>query len=653
MGMFLTLPPAEKIVTAAEAKLAVAYLKPKKILAFDTETTGLSTTRDRAILLSLSDGKRRFAIWPSAIPYFTDILENPDTELIAHNAKFDMWMLLNVGIDVNRHSARKRYRVYDIMIMHTLLDDGCDHDLKYQTKTFLGIDHQAFKTTFNLKGNKKRPLEEVLLDPENEDKAANYSSLDAYVTYKIFFILRKYLKETEIEQGGFTSMWEYYCKLELKFTRILWEMERSGIKVDQAKLLELAPPLEAKMLEIQKWFGRRLGRMWVNLNSMPQKQDIFFNVLKRKPVSFTEEGQPSIDEDALKHWYAQYKCEYSEKLLEYSDANKQLGTYVINLLTRIHTDGRLHTNFKQAGARTGRLSSADPNLQNQAPFIRVAYVPEKGYKLFAVDYEQLEMRILAHMSRDPTLCDAILRGLDVHVQTAATMFKVSYDDIKKAKKRGDVVDAAIAENEKRAKMKPPLPPLPYEPLTKEEATLIKYRKAAKTINFGLMYGQGAGKLASELACSLDEAKAHIRKYFKTFPKVLEYFAKAIEEANKKGYCVTILGRRRQVPGLQSIYSSDIAEAERKVKNSPIQGTASDIAKCAMIKLYEDPLITASGTRMLLQVHDEVDSEVPEQFEKDEAFNKQFKHCMEHPLPFDLAVPLDVSDKYGANWLQTK
>tara|TARA_Y100000310_G_scaffold315809_2_gene366819 strand:- start:7838 stop:9730 length:1893 start_codon:yes stop_codon:yes gene_type:complete len=629
MGMFTLLPEAISIRTPEQAQAVIDEYANAKLVAFDTETTGLSRTRDCAVILAISDGKSRYAIYPEVIPYFKSFLENPETKLIAHNANFDQWMLLNVGIDLNRYSLRSHYRIYDTMVMHALVNDTLGHDLKSLAKSYVGIDMVPFKSVFGSQ-MRKRTLHDLLLDPENEEVVTNYASLDAYATYKLFAALHDELLQMSTGNELYPTLWDYYFKTELPFTKILWEMERTGVRIDKDALLEQAPKIEAELLSIQKWFGRTMGKLYANLNSTKEMGVFFFQELGHKPVSHTEKGTPQLNAASLQKW-ERGGCKYAAKLLRYRDLDKKLSTYITNLLDRIHTDNRIHATFNQTGARTGRLSSSEPNLQNQPPYIRSAYTCSNMTKLFAADYAQLEMRILAHFSGDPSLITAIKSGQDVHSSTASKMFKVSYDDIMAARKKDDG----------------------GEPLTDYDMRLLNNRKGAKAINFGLMYGQGSGRLSATLGCSIDEAKMLIRQYFNTFPNITKYFKNAIKEAAGLEYCTTILGRRRQVPGLNSNINVDRGNAERQVKNSPIQGTAADITRLAMIRLWEDPLIEASGAKMVIQVHDEIVFEVPEEFVTDKDFNDRVKELMMHPFDFDLAVPLETSSKYGANWLECK
>jgi len=426
------------------------------------------------------------------------------------------------------------------------------------------------------------------------------------------------------------SLWDYFLKSEVPFTKVLWELELNGIRIDKEKLLEMAPTLEEEMLDIQKWFGKQMDELYVNPKSNAEMSRLFYGMLRKPITSRTAGGEPQLTQSILEKW-ARDDCPYAKKLLRYRDLSKQLGTYVLNIYQKVHHDGRIHATFNQTGARTGRLSSSEPNLQNQPPFIREAYIPAHGYRLYARDYGQLEMRIMAHFSGDPTLCRAIQEGLDIHCATASTMFGAPYEQIKAAQVRKDA----------------------GEDLTATELALLKKRSASKAIGFGLLYGQGVAKLAATLKVDFDEAKALTRKFFSSFPAILRYFEGAIADARENNYCSTILGRRRLLPAINSYYKQDVAQAERQVKNSPIQGSAADITREAMLRIYEDRQIDDMGVKMLIQVHDEIVFEVPKELEVDPEFNDRLEKLMAHPLEFDLKVPLETSGKYGDTWLECK
>jgi len=633
MGMFKVLPPPISIRTPAEAAKAIQHLSKRFILAVDTETTGLSLAQDIAIIVSISDGKDRFTIWRDVIPYFKDLLEAPERQLIMHNAKFDMWMLANVGINVYRNSQRSHFRVHDTIVQHALLDDSAEHGLKGLAKDILGIDMIEFQELFGVQLH-KRPLSEVLLDPSNEKVVNNYASLDAYATFHLHLAFQQWLSEMPIlsPESPYLFMSQYYLYTELPFTRVLWDIERKGFLLDRNRLKSKAPEIEKELVEIKRWFALETREKTVNLDSLPTLSNLFFGKLRKVPRSYTAGGSPQLNEPTLKYWAGQ-GCEFSKKLLEYRDLKKHLGTYVLGLLRKLTNEGRIHARFNQAVARTGRLSSSDPNLQNQPLYIRDAYVAPFRKKLLARDYKQLEMRVLAHFSGDEGLCQIINSGRDVHSGTAAKMFHESYEDIERA----------------NAKKDDPSKPA----LTKREEQLLKYRKGAKTINFMLMYGGGAKKLAAALGIPVDDAKELITGYFKAFNGVVTYFNTAISTARVTGSCHTYLGRTRWVPGINSSDGEVSSSYERKVKNTPIQGTAADICKMAMIKMYTDPLITNSGICMVSQVHDEVVFEVPENVEHDREVNNRISEIMSLPFGKALRVPLETSGSYGNNWKETK
>jgi DNA polymerase-1 len=630
--MFGVLPETEIVLTMDDAVRVVEHLASKPILAVDTETSGLSRTNDRAIILALSDGVRRFAVWPEAIPSFRGILEDPQKKLIMHNANFDQWMLLNVGIDTDRHTRRGHYRVYDTMVMHALLNDLAPHDLKSLAKEYVRITMVPFSSVFDRNEMRKSPNGGFLLRKEYQETTANYASLDAYATFKLFEALNEDLVGTSMSSGPYTSMWEYYTETELPFTKVLWWVERVGMAVNRAPLLVQGPVIEKRMLAIQRWFCRCLQTVAVNIRSMPQMTRLFFKQLGYEALEFTEKGSPALTKTVLTGW-AQGGCPYATHLLEFRELDKKLGTYITNILTRIHTDGRVHATFKQTGARTGRLSCVDPNLTNQPPWIREAFEAAPGNKLLASDHAQLEMRVLGHQSGDPTLCGAIRGGDDVHSSTAASMFGVPYEDIVRARS-----EAAAGDE-----------------LSEYAKDLLGRRVAAKAINFGLMYGQGAYKLAETLMCSVEEAKVLIRRYFSAMPDVTRYFDRTIANARDVGYCTTVLGRRRQIPGLRSSIHADVSQGERVAKNSPIQGSAADITKCGMIRLWEDEDLAAAGYKMVAQVHDEVVGEVPDPFVSDPEFNQRIEDALVQPFgpDFVLDVPLEVTSNYGNNWMECK
>lgn len=624
MSRFTLLPPATGVFSAEHAREVATRLRACRVLAVDTETTGLSRPRDRAIIVAISDGRDRYAIWPDAIPVFQELLEDKSITLVMHNANYDCWMLRNIGIDVYRNCARREYRVHDSMVMHHLVNSEAAHSLKVLAKSYLKIEMESFQKTFDMRSESE--TETALMDPANREKAVAYASLDAYATLKLYYKLKKELLAVPSKFG---TMWDYFLQHEAKLTKVLYYMERAGVRIDTGALSRLIPVFEQELVEIQAWFAKSTNQLLINLGSTAQMQNLFFNTLGRKPVSFTATGAPSLTASVLQGW--EDDCEYAEKLLRYREVDKQLGTYVLGILGLVTSSGRIHASFNQNIARTGRLSSSDPNLQNQHPRIREAFVADDDCILRASDYGQLEMRILAHRSGERALVLPIREGRDLHSATASVMFNVTYDVINAAKVRDDGG----------------LPPLPGD------SDLLKKRKAAKAINFGLLYGQGARKLAKTLGVHVDEAKGLIKNYFTALPKVNKHLAHEIATARENGFCTTILGRRRPLPGYLSLVPGDVAAAERKTKNTPIQGSAAEVVAAAMIKIFESTLLESAGIEQLIQVHDEILFSIPARYKDDLDLLREIDMCMEHPLPEDLIVPLGISTKYGNNWLACK
>ena len=638
MGRFAVLPETVQVRDKQTAQRVADLHMRQPVIAVDTETTGLLRPKDYAVIISTCFGHNRYAIWPEAFEYFAESLQDPAKKLIMWNANFDTWMLRNAGINIYKYTPNDVYRVIDTMIMHILEKDDRPHTLKFACRDYLGIEMVEFKAVFG-KQMKKRPLHDVLLDPANRDVVANYAGLDAYATLGLFIELKKRLLQIPTRCDDFATMWDYFYQTEVPFTKVLYEAEREGVPLDTDMLISLAPEFEKEILKGYRWFIRETGKLTFNLNSGPQLASLFFDKLGYEPPSFTETGAPQITKGWLKR-LKQEGCKYASTLLSVREAEKKLSTYVRAPL-RFEHRGRIHPTFRQGGTATGRLSAKDPNLQNQPPFIRRAYIAPEGYLLCARDYDQLEMRILAHYTREPFLMDTIRADKDIHSSCASLMFGIQYEALMAAKAHDDAIDKAKRLGNS------------FVPLSSAEEELLGYRKTAKTLQFGLIYGMGPGKLAMTVNCSMEEAKQHVENYFDQFSKVKRYFETAIQDATEEFKTHTILGRHRQIPDLRSLLQTDIKAGERKVKNAPIQGSASEIAKMAMIKVHESRIIRASGAKMLVQIHDEILMKVPTELEYDNTFNNEFKSIMEHPLTYDLAVPLTTSGKYAETWYGTK
>jgi len=625
------LPKPITIRTQSQLEQAVAELWDAPMLAYDTETTGLSRPRDIARFLALSDGKRRYCIGPELI--MADevklLMEKPDQKLIAHNANFDAWMMHNINV----HVYRIPERTYDTAVMHLLYDDLSPHSLDVVASQLVNIHKYSFTTAFP-EAKKERGIKigEMLdkiwaTDPE---RVSHYASLDAYATYKVFIKLRELLQGMKIMDEQ--TLWDYYCTYELPFTSVLLSMEMTGVEVDMTTLQAMRPDLDQREHDLRRWFAKEAGTL---VRPTGKKiSEFFFDNLKLPPLKLSEEtGVPSLDKETLKMWAAT-GSEHAQKLLEWRQTIDMRTRYVANLENLVHKKtGRLHTTFNQHIVKTGRLSSSDPNLQNQPPEVRKVFVASKGKRLLVMDYGQVEWRITAYLSGDVRMTKDIQEGKDAHAATAAAMFEVPYEDVIAAKKVED-----------------------EELLTERQVQLLRLRSLAKTLNFGILYGEGPHKLSQQLGITVDEAKSLLRKFRETYPELHKYFRDTINLATEMGYCQTLLGRPRQLPNLGSANRARAASDERRAKNSPIQGSAADIIKAAMVNLWRNKYFTSGQATILLQVHDELVIEIDEELEHDEAFNTTVDYHMKNPLgPLTLGpdIPLTIDKAYADNWREGK
>jgi len=411
-------------------------------------------------------------------------------------------------------------------------------------------------------------------------------------------------------EGEERLLW-LYREVERPLSAVLAHMEATGVRLDVAYLRALSLEVAEEIARLEAEVFRLAGHPF-NLNSRDQLERVLFDELGLPAIGKTEKtGKRSTSAAVLEALREAHPI--VEKILQYRELTKLKSTYIDPLPDLIHPKtGRLHTRFNQTATATGRLSSSDPNLQNipvRTPLgqrIRRAFIAEEGWLLVALDYSQIELRVLAHLSGDENLIRVFQEGRDIHTETASWMFGVPREAV--------------------------------DPLM---------RRAAKTINFGVLYGMSAHRLSQELAIPYEEAQAFIERYFQSFPKVRAWIEKTLEEGRRRGYVETLFGRRRYVPDLQARVKSVREAAERMAFNMPVQGTAADLMKLAMVKLF--PRLEEMGARMLLQVHDELVLEAPK--ERAEAVARLAKEVMEGVYP--LAVPLEVEVGIGEDWLSAK
>ncbi|WP_287929363.1 DNA polymerase I, partial [Thermus sp.] len=421
---------------------------------------------------------------------------------------------------------------------------------------------------------------------------------------------RLYAALLERLKGEERLLW-LYEEVEKPLSRVLAHMEATGVRLDVAYLKALSLEVEAELRRLEEEVHRLAGHPF-NLNSRDQLERVLFDELGLPAIGKTEKtGKRSTSAAVLEALREAHPI--VDRILQYRELSKLKGTYIDPLPALVHPKtNRLHTRFNQTATATGRLSSSDPNLQNipvRTPLgqrIRRAFVAEEGWRLVVLDYSQIELRVLAHLSGDENLIRVFQEGQDIHTQTASWMFGV--------------------------------PP---------EAVDSLMRRAAKTINFGVLYGMSAHRLSGELAIPYEEAVAFIERYFQSYPKVRAWIEKTLAEGRERGYVETLFGRRRYVPDLASRVKSIREAAERMAFNMPVQGTAADLMKLAMVKLF--PRLQELGARMLLQVHDELVLEAPK--EQAEEVAQEAKRTMEEVWP--LKVPLEVEVGIGEDWLSAK
>lgn len=573
-------------------------LKTQKAFALDTETSGLDTITAELLGISFSwkEGEAYFVLaTPKRLDDLKPILVNPKIKKYGHNLKFDWRVLKNQGVELQGLD-------FDTMIASYLLNPGNrQHNLDSLVFTELGFekiskvnlaDTQPTQLTIDFKA----------LDPE---KLSLYSCEDADFTNRLVKILKKRLK---IE-----GLLDLFNKIELPLIPVLGEMENTGIKVDVAPLRLLNNEVGAKLTKLEKEI-HKLAKTKFNINSTKQLKEILFEKLAipSDNIKKTKTGF-STAEDELEKLNDLHPI--IPLLRDYRELNKLQTTYLNALPTMINPKtGRIHTSYNQTITATGRLSSTDPNLQNiptrteEGRKIRDAFIAENGFELIGFDYSQIELRLAAHMSSDKKMIAAFKNNEDIHTATAAEI--------------NDVKLTAVTKN---------------------------MRREAKAINFGLLYGQGPHGLSQSAGIPYYQANEFIKKYFEAYPGIKKMVTSSIKEAQKNSYALTLFGRKRPLPEINSSIPMVRKSAERMAINTPLQGTAADLIKMAMIKAQELIKGREEEIHMLLQVHDELIFEVKK--DKLDYYASKIKHIMQEVLK--LRVPIIVDEGRGKNWGELK
>ena len=575
-------------------------LESAEKFAFDTETTSVEPINAKLVGMSFSLKEDEAFYVPipeddneaqKIVERFRRALENEKSQKIGQNIKYDFIVMHNYGIEL-------KGELFDTMVAHYLLQPDGHHNMDYLAEIYLGHKTISIDTLIGPKGKNQRSMRDVPLNDICE-----YAAEDADITLRL-----KNLFEAKLKEEGLEKL---FYEIEMPLVKVLAQMEAEGVRIDTDTLGESSKILTRKACEIENQIFEYAGETF-NVNSPRQVGEILFIKLKIDPKAKpSKQGGYSTSEEVLTKLVNRHPI--VSLILEYRGLKKLLSTYINALPELINSrTGKIHTSFNQTVTATGRLSSSNPNLQNipirddNGKEIRRAFIPDDGDVFFSADYSQIELRIMAHLSKDENMVNAFLSGEDIHAATAAKIFNVPIEEV-----TGDM------------------------------------RRKAKTANFGIIYGISAFGLAERLNISRTEAKGLIDGYFESFPSVKEYMEKSIEVAREKGYVETITGRRRVLPDINSNNSIVRGYAERNAINAPIQGSAADIIKIAMVRVANRIKSENLSAKMIIQVHDELNFSVPENE------LEQLKRVVteEMSAAYQMSVPLIADTGSGKNWLE--
>ena len=574
------------------------------LVAFDTETTSLDYMTAEIVGVSMAVEPGRAAYVPLAHDYpgapdqlsrdealekLRPFLESAEHRKVGHHLKYDAHVLARYGIDLQGMA-------FDSMLESYVLNSvATRHDMDSVARLYLGRETIHYEDVAG-KGAKQLTFNQVDLET-----AAPYAAEDADITLQLHEALWSKLNEIE-------SLRDVYTTIEQPLVPVLFDMEETGVLIDRKMLAKQSRELAESMAELEQQAHELAGGPF-NLGSPKQLQEILFEKLELPVIRKTPKGQPSTAEDVLAELAADY--ELPRVIIDYRSVSKLKSTYTDKLPGQIKAStGRVHTSYHQAVAATGRLSSTDPNLQNipirtpEGRRIRKAFIAPEGHVLLAADYSQIELRIMAHLSGDEGLLKAFADDMDIHSATAAEVFELELDDV-----------------------------------------TPDHRRSAKAINFGLMYGMSAFGLGKQLGIPRGQAQQYIDLYFDRYPGVKAYMDGIRDRASKQGFVETVFGRRLYLPEINARNTQRRQYAERSAINAPMQGTAADIIKRAMIRTYEWLCGSRTGARMIMQVHDELVFEVPE--DKIEAVAKHVTDIMCGAAELDVDLKVDVGT--GGNW----
>ena len=596
--------PHEYTLVDTDVKLAelIETLEKSDIISFDTETTGIDANQAELVGLSFSL-KAHYAYYVpvsadqdkarALVLRFRHILEDPSRKIIGQNIKYDQLMLRWYGINMN-------VPAFDTMIAHYLLEPDLRHKLDYLSESYLNYHMVPIEALIGKKSADQGSMRDVPLE-----KIKEYAGEDADVTLQLFSILEKDLHKQDLDT--------LFHKIEMPLVRVLRDIEFEGVRIDKKFLNDYSKVLQKNIAQAEHLVYQSAGVRF-NIASPKQVGEVLFEKLKL-PYRWKKTGtnQYSTDEDKLNELADESSI--VRQILDFRKLSKLKSTYVDALPNMINPrTGRVHSSFNQARAATGRLSSENPNLQNipikdeAGREIRKAFLPrDEQHILISADYSQIELRLIAEISNEEVMLEAFLKDQDIHRATAAKVYNVPYDEV-----------------------------------------TADQRRNAKTVNFSIIYGAGSTNISRQLGLSRQEAKELIDNYFKTYPGLKNYMSDVVDQARKKGYISTLMGRKRILRDIDSKNALARSNSERVAINTPIQGTAADLIKLAMINIHQKLLTLNAATRMILQVHDELVFDVPRNEEKE--MMELIAYEMKHAIP-GLKVPIEVGIQSGANWLE--
>jgi len=592
------------IQNTTDLKKWINQIKKEKLFSIDTETTSLEVMNAKLVGISISLKKGEAAYIPvnhmgaaeneqinedEVIDLFKPILEDGSITKIGQNIKYDAHIFLNLGIKM--HGINE-----DTMLMSYVINSNESHGMNKLSQKYLGHECISYES---LVGS---GVKQLSFDQININDALDYAAEDADVTFQLYHVLKDQLKKEK-------KLLAIYEKFEIPSMKTLIEIERNGVLIDASLLNQQSQKIGEELINIENKAFELAGQPF-NLASPKQLREILFEKLQIKPLKKTPTGTPSTSEEVLQELAKDYPL--PKILLEYRTLAKLKSTYTDKLPLMINqSTGRIHTSYNQAVAVTGRLASSDPNLQNipikspEGRKIREAFIAKPDFSILSADYSQIELRILAHLSKDSGLIQAFKDNKDIHTITASEIFN-----------------------------------------TKIEKITSEQRRYAKIINFGLIYGMGAFGLAKNLNITRGDAQNYIQEYFNKYPTVLQYMEESKQFAREHGYVETYFGRRLWLPEINSSNGLRKAGAERAAINAPMQGTAADLIKLAMIEVQQ--WIHANSNlkgQMIMQVHDELVFEVPNT--EVDIFIKKIPQIMQNVAKLD--IPLTVEINAGKNW----